>query len=104
MTEISNDFMATLGVVQEPSSLTDQVRMLIPGLASVGTLSTRQRLNVELGQVMFRLSYKDFLVVSNVLQGSKDRLLKSFEHSLIPAMPILEPIKRMLCLLTNLSF
>uniref|UniRef100_A0A914CP81 Vacuolar protein sorting-associated protein 13 VPS13 adaptor binding domain-containing protein n=1 Tax=Acrobeloides nanus TaxID=290746 RepID=A0A914CP81_9BILA len=92
-TSLTNDFNAAITIMHEPCSMTEQARLLIPGLPSLGPLSPRQRLSLELGETSMRLSYKDFLVVTNVLQGSWDRLMASLENSLIPKPANTEPQK-----------
>jgi hypothetical protein len=92
-TSLTNDFNAAITIMHEPCSMTEQARLLIPGLPSLGPLSPRQRLSLELGETSMRLSYKDFLVVTNVLQGSWDLLMASLENSLIPKPANTEPQK-----------
>lgn len=93
-TSMTNDFNAAISVLYEPCSMTEKARLLIPGLPNLGPLTPRQRLSVELGETIARISYKDFLVVTNVLRGSWGRLMASLEKSLIPKPTDVEPQKR----------
>ena len=88
--QISNDFTATISVKREIIPAFTQAQALLNGLTQAAIFSVnqlpKQIVNIELGQLVARISYKDMLVLNHVFMGSIDRLKHSFENSLIPKL------------------
>uniref|UniRef100_A0AC35FWT7 Ricin B-type lectin domain-containing protein n=1 Tax=Panagrolaimus sp. PS1159 TaxID=55785 RepID=A0AC35FWT7_9BILA len=86
--QITNDFTATILVKKDILPMKEQAQNLIRnGLNETMPLnesSPKQKIIIELGELVSRTSYKDTLVLASVFNGSFERLKHSFENSLIP--------------------
>uniref|UniRef100_A0AC34FAX8 Vitellogenin n=1 Tax=Panagrolaimus sp. ES5 TaxID=591445 RepID=A0AC34FAX8_9BILA len=86
--QISNDFTATLLVKRDIIPVKEQAQALIrQGLNEslpMHDFTPKQKIIIELGELVARTSYKDMLVLTSVFNGSFERLKHSFENSLIP--------------------
>uniref|UniRef100_A0A914YPG7 Vacuolar protein sorting-associated protein 13 VPS13 adaptor binding domain-containing protein n=1 Tax=Panagrolaimus superbus TaxID=310955 RepID=A0A914YPG7_9BILA len=111
--QISNDFTATILVKRDILPVKEQAQALIRhGLNETlpfQDFSPKQKIIIELGELVARASYKDMLVLSSVFNGSFERLKHSFENSLIPKIshsPGKQPFnfQKVFCTAEHLSF
>ncbi|VDK48292.1 unnamed protein product [Anisakis simplex] len=81
--QLTNDFSATLVLSGESEMLvTEQTRTVLSDSSSAAF--TKHRLTIGINDVVARFSYRDALVIKNVLQCSLKRLMNSMQHSVIP--------------------
>ena len=86
--QLSNDFTAAILIKRDILPIKSQAEALIPhGLNEtlpLNELAPKQKIMIEMGELIARISHKDIFVLSNVFNGSFERLKHSFENSCIP--------------------